>query len=344
MLNKKVEVVSDMTIREIAKLIGVSPATVSLVLNNKPGVRAERRKEIQTVLINNGYTIRACNESPVQKKQIYLIKDRSHYENDKLTVSIIDTIEKHAHQAGYITSILNIDEFSYEQKLSSLNYDDIQGIIFFFMDITADCLNYTLRMPVPRVYVDFFSEYYFVNTVDADQRMIAHLAAQHLINLGHRKIGYLRAAPSIGYLSQRYSYFQTAVSKLGVQIIPDFIANINPFADNTDEILRSLFSSAPELPTAIFAEIDSIAASAIRVLTNMGFSIPEDISVLAVDNTEICSLTSPKLTSIDANTHEMGRLAFERLSALIQDPSRPVLHSYVAPFLVRRDSTGPAKE
>ena len=350
-----------MTVRQIAELAKVSPATVSLVLNNKPGVSAQRRREIQKLLEDNGFTIKSRAAKPAPLKQLYIVKCRILNEKDEFSIGLIDSIEEYANKAGYTVSILNIDKNTYEQKLSLLDYSLICGIIFFASEMPEDCLNYTLRTPVPTVYVDVFSDYHAINTVNADQRLISTIAAQHLFNLGHRKIGYLKSSPERGYLDQRFCYFKAALTRLGAELMPDCIFNINLLADNLDELMPDCifninlladnldelileaFRNIKDFPTAVFAESDVIAASCIQVLTNMGFSIPEDISVMAVDNTKICTITTPKLTSIDVNTHELGRLAFERIAQLIEDPGRPVLHSYVTPFLARRGSTANAK-
>lgn len=332
-----------MTVREIAAYAKVSPATVSLVLNNRPGVSAQRRREIQAILRENGYQIKEAPAQAVPNKQIYIVKCRAHYENDEFSIVLIDAIEEYANQSGFTVSILNVDGNTYEQKLSGLDYSKIQGIVFFASEMTNDCLHYTLHMPMPTVYVDNFSDYFAINTVNADQRLISSLAAKHLVNLGHRKVGYLKTAPMRGYLHQRFHYFEAALHGLDAVLLPEFIFEIDLFSENINELLRPLFGQVKEFPTAIFAESDTIAASCVHVLIEMGFSIPEDISVISVDNTKICSYTTPQLTSIDVNAREMGRLAFERLEQLIREPSRPIVHSYITPFLVRRNSTGSAK-
>ncbi len=333
-----------MTIRDIAKLAGVSPATVSLVLNSKPGVGAQRRSEIQALLTEHGYHIKTQPEALAPKKQICCVKYRTNHDNDEFSISILDTIEEYANRSGYTISVVNIAHDTYEQKLTSLDYSNLEGIVFFASEISEECLNFTLRTPLPTVYVDIFSAYKSINTVNADQRQIANLAAKHLVNLGHSQIGYLKIAPERGYLSQRFIYFNAALRELGVELTPMYIFTFDAFADDLDKQLYAAFSELDTFPTAFFAEGDLLAASCIHALTSLGFRIPEDISVIGVDNTKISQFTTPKLTSIDVNMREMGRVAIERLLQLIAEPSRPVLHIYITPFLVRRDSTAPPSE
>lgn len=329
-----------MTIREIAKQAGVSPATVSLVLNNKPGVGAQRRQQIQTILLENGYQIKENKPLQAKRKQICIAKYRVSYQTDTFSTSLMDTIEMYANLAGYSVNLLNIDSNTYQQKLSTLDFSNVCGIIFFASDITESCLNDTMQLPIPAVYVDIFSSHKSINTINADQRLVAYLAAKHLHNLGHRQIGYLRCFPTRGYLSQRFSYFKTSLLEFGMQLMPSFVFDVNLYSDHLEKTLGAILEDVCTFPTAIFAESDIIAASCIQVLNSLGYRIPEDISIIGVDNTSIASFTSPPLTAVDVNTQELGRMAFERLLQLMQDPTRPVMHCYIEPFLKRRGSTG----
>lgn len=331
-----------MTIRDIAALLGVSPATVSLVLNNKPGVSAQRRKTIQAALTRYGYQIKSLPETAAPPKQICCVKYRTNYENDEFSISILDAIEEYANQSGYTVSLVNISHDTYERKLLSLDYSNLKGIIFFASEISEDCLNYTLRFPLPAVYIDIFSMQKNINTVNADQRQIANLAAMHLKNHGHTSIGYLKALPERGYLGQRFSYFNDTLKSLDIHLNPQFIFSFNMLEQDLNEQLERAFSGIETFPTAFFAESDTLATSCISALKKRGFRIPNDISVVSVDNTKISQLTTPELTSIDVNMCEMGRVAVERLLQLIEDPSRPTLSIYITPSLIRRESSGPA--
>lgn len=329
-----------MTIREIAKKLGVSPAAVSFVLNDKSGVGAERRQMIQDALLENGYEIKRNEKKPVQPRQVCIVKYRASHQNDEFSIIVLDAIEHYANQAGYTVNFLNIDRNTYEQKISALDLSSLQGIIFFASDMQEDCLQYTMRLPLPMVYVDAFFSDKSVNTVNADQRLIVYWAAEHLHRLGHETIGYLRCVPTRNDLSQRFTYFKAAAEKHGMQLMPDFIFDIDNRPDRIEQALQDALANVHNFPTAIFAESDIIAAKCINLLTAMGKKVPEDISVIGIDNTAVASVASPPLTVIDVNARELGRVAFERLEQLIWDPNRSVVHSYIEPFLVRRKSTG----
>lgn len=333
-----------MTIREIAKLANVSPAAVSIVLNDKPGVGPQRRKEIQALLIQNGYQIKSKTCATQRKRQIGFVKcqEKYRYGVDEFSSVILDAIEESANQSGYSVLIVNLSSSNYEQKLSSLDYENLDGMIYFASEISEDCLNFSLQIPLPSVYIDIFSSKKSINTVNVDQREIAYLAAKHLRMLGHRQIGYLKTSPERGHLRHRLPYFRAAMHDLDMQLLPEFLFNFDIFAEDLDEQMRIAFSRVSKFPTAIFSEGDQLAANGLRILKDMGYRIPEDISIISVDNTSISQFITPKLTSIDVNMKELGQLAIERLLLLIENPTRPVLHSYITPFLVRRESSGHA--
>lgn len=333
-----------MTIREIAKKLGVSPAAVSFVLNDKPGVGAQRRQMIQQALLENGYEIHQTEKKNIPPKQICIVKFRATHQNDEFSIVVLDAIEEYANRAGYTVHLLNIDQNTYEQKISAMDFSALQGIIFFASDMQEDCLHFTIRLPLPAVYVDAFFSDQSVNTVNVDQRLIAYWAADHLYRLGHQTVGYLRCVPTRNELSHRFFHFKTAAERHGMQIMPDFIFDIDNLPDRIEQALQAAFAQVQEFPTAIFAESDIIAAKCIHLLTMMGKKVPEDISVIGIDNTTVASMASPPLTVIDVNARELGRMAVERLVQLICNPDRPVVHSYIEPFLVRRSSTGICRE
>ena len=108
-----------MTIREIAEKLGVSPAAVSLVLNNKPGVGEKRRQLIQNALRENGYQLR-FPEKKILSQQICIIKCRASHQNDEFSILVLDAIEEYANRAGYTVSLVNITNDTYEQKIAAL--------------------------------------------------------------------------------------------------------------------------------------------------------------------------------------------------------------------------------
>ena len=165
------------------------------------------------------------------------------------------------------------------------------------------------------------------------------MAAEHLHKLGHVDIGYLRCVPTRSDLKQRFIFFKAAAERLGLNIMDNFVFDINSTSENVERVIIPAFTDSSLHPSAIFCESDVIAAKCIQNLLQLEISVPEDISVIGIDNTRIALFSSPTLTVIDVNARELGRMAIDRLQQILADPSRAIVHSYIEPFLVQREST-----
>ena len=328
-----------MNIRELAKLAGVSPTAVSFVLNGRPGVSRENRSKIKQLLLENGYILKNEEKKPTSDKKICLVKCRSNYKNDDYSINVLDAVEQSAKHFGYSLNVMNISQSNYASVLADIDYVAIDGIVFLASEFTPECLKYTLRTPIPTVYIDIYADFEPINTINADQRLGSFLAARHLHSLGHRKVGYLRYFPLHGCLNQRFLYFKSTLHRLGMELDPNFIFEIDFTGEDAETQIKAALQNATELPTAIFADSDIIASSCVQLLQQQGVQVPQDVSVLGFDNTKLSSFVTPKITSIDIQAYETGQLAMERLHNLIEGPAQHVVQSYVSPTLIIRDST-----
>lgn len=327
-----------MTIRQIAALAGVSPATVSFVLNNRPGVSAEKRQAIEALLLEHGYTLK---NTPQEKpgRQLRFVRFRSAYPNDEFSADMFEAVERSVDPARFRLVLTNIDASNYRLALENMDFSEIAGVIFLASELTPDCLRHTMDLPVPAVYLDIEGGR-GVNTVNADNREGTYLAARHLHSLGHREVGYLRCRPALGCLEQRFDEFRRAVSGLGMTLIPRHVFELDLLAADIEEQLYRLLTRAETLPTAFFADDDVLASAGLHALQRRGLRVPEDVSVVGFNDTRLASFVSPPLTTINIHAAEMGRLAVERLCALIADETRPPVRCDVSVELVRRGSTG----
>jgi LacI family transcriptional regulator len=167
---------------------------------------------------------------------------------------------------------------------------------------------------------------------------------EHLVNLGHRRIGYIYGVANHDLFNNRLATCLSIQRDLGVPVVEQWICRCGPSRDDgyhaTQELLH--MHSANELPTALVVVNDMLASAVEVALHEAHIRIPEEMSVASFDNTSLATYTFPPLTSVDCEGTLMGeqaaRMTIERLSA----PQRPVEHLYTHAQLIVRSSTGPA--
>ena len=164
-----------MTVREIARQVGVAASTVSLVLNNKPGVRRETREKIVKVLLQNGYSIRENTAKPVTQGEIrfirYLSITHSRERNEDFFVGLLNGAEQRAHELGHKFSLTNASPSQLPDLLHALaEQPDLIGIVFLASELSDEQIPYLLQFPKPLVMMDMplQLEHYSFNGINTD--------------------------------------------------------------------------------------------------------------------------------------------------------------------------------
>lgn len=329
-----------MTVREIAKKLGVSPTAVSFVLNNRPGVGAENRARIREMLLANGYEIRQTKQA-APSKNIKFIKMRTSFQNDYFAVNILDAVERRATQLGYQISLTTITPDTDLSALLFKEREPVEGIIYLASSFTKKELKKTCRLPFPSVYIDFEEDpenLYRINTINADNYHASYLAVRHLYSLGHRRIGYIKSVQQLGCLNERFRYFKQHLSSLGLGLLPEHVLTVDLSKDDLEVQLWRKIKALRTMPTAFVAENDVVAVGLLYALLILDYRVPEDISIIGFDNSRISELIRPALSTMDVNVEELACTAVDRLIHLIQEPRAPI-HVNVGVRLIKREST-----
>lgn len=335
-----------MTVRKIAEFANVSPAAVSLVLNDKPGVRPELRDKITKLLLENGYTIKKKEDAGSKPKRILYLyyKDSSwipYMRNDFLT-RVLDGIERSCRQNNCSLSVANV---GYETLVSSLNnaqdmaYD---GVVFLGTEYKH--MDYSLfeNFPLPFVSLDRSFTGYSINSITIDNDIGNYQAIDHLTKLGHTQIGYITSRQSYGAYRDREKSFYHMMQKFNLSINEEYIYKLDFFQKDLQKNFLELSESRSALPTAFVTANDVMAVSAVFALTQKGCRIPDDISVIGFDDSSVCFMTSPHLTSTHADWERLGELAIERLLRMISSDSPEIQKMQLGTTLNCRGTTAPA--
>lgn len=334
-----------MTVREIARQAGVAASTVSLVLNNKPGVRKEMREKITRMLLENGYTIRQSATASMMNGEIrfirYLSATHCPERNEDFFTGVLSGTEQYASRLGYQLSLNSVSPSQLAELLGQLeNNSHLLGVVFLASELTDEQIPPLLHFKKPLVAVDMPAhlEHYPLNGVNTDNVGGIFSAMQYLYAHGHRSVGFLRAETELGGLSNRYMSYCNAMQAHGLDVQPNHVLRLDPQYDVATEQMLRYLQTRPQMPTAWLAANDIIAAGALRALQQAGYHVPEEVSVIGFDDGSICTFTTPPLTTMRINRTRLGELAVDRLLALHKAPNDVVVKSTISVQLIERAS------
>lgn len=334
-----------MTVRQIADYFGVAPSTVSVVLNNRPGVRKEMREKIQQVLIENGYEIKnqdAKSVSPTQNILFIYYKSTDYLaaRKDSTMSSILEGVESVCSENNYSFSLTIATPDTLDSLLLSAASQNYAGIILLGTEFYHDPTPAFFNTSIPLVILDGFFPEFPLTTVNMDNSYGIHQALSYLKENGHTQIGYIKSSIEFGCLRDRANCVYDSMHRLGLNS-PYCTIEVSQESMTIQQELSAYFETCASLPSAFIADNDTIAASAIQVLLKMGYRVPEDISIIGFDDSSICTIITPYLTTIRANLEQMSRLAVMQLISDIKSSSSNFIRITVGTSLIKRQSVCP---
>jgi len=328
-----------MTIRQIADMLNVSPSTVSVVLNNKPGVRSDLREKIKAVLIENSYTIKEPKSNlgtilfVYYKSTNYLAARK----DDTLAMTL-NALEEVCRNERYSFSLANATYYNIDELFSKSNLSGIDGIILLGTEYYHEPSSAFFNLPVPLIVLDGFFPEHPINTVNIDNSYGVHQAISYLLKNGHKEIGYLKSAIEFGCLRDRTNCIYTSMERLGLRLNPDYVIKVSQEAEKIQLEMRDFLDIAPSLPTAFIADNDIIGVSAIQSFQRKGLRVPEDVSIIGFDDSTICTIFSPHLTTVKSDFTKMADLAARRLIEMINEEEPSIIKSTVGTTFIPRQT------
>ena len=304
-----------LTIKEIAKLAGVSTTAVSFVINNKNGISDRTRSKVLEIIKQTNF-IPSLNSRRLFFKKSYnislVIKQSSSPFSDlfyfEITKGVLDKSKEYGYNIVFTeiyikNGIVQIPEI--------IKQNDSDGIIFL-QDTEQPILNAIEKLEIPYVVVDAHTTNPTFTCVDANAEISSYTATKYLIDKGHRNIAFIGSSYISDYYLQSFSGYKNALEEIDISIPSSWI-QINA----TDEFsaykcMGSILKSTP-VPSAVFCAGDIFAIGAIRCVKDSGLDVPGDISFIGVDDILLSRYVEPALTTIKIDKLHMGTLAMELL-------------------------------
>jgi len=334
------------TIKEIAAACNVSPSTVSLVLNGSQKIKAATRERVMQAAKDLDYRPNEMARSLVSQKSRCLnvtVPALNHVFSDVYFGEIISGIYQEANEAGY-KIMLDIAQESFignKEYLNILRNRRADGMLYIASTIEDRFLLEFEDEPYPLMMVNHYFPDSSLNYLSVDYRQAATLAAEHLLELGHRHIGLIIGTNTFTGLDFRDTFLQACEDK-GVEKTHLPWRAVRDWDEQEGyEATGKLLARNPDL-TAIMAGNDRMAIGAIRYLVGRGLNVPGDISVMGMDDIPSARYTTPGLTTLHMDLFQLGASSCRILLELL-DGKRESCQTSTQPHLVLRESTGPAR-
>jgi LacI family transcriptional regulator len=336
------------TIHDVAKAANTSIATVSRVLNNSNyPVKEELAKKVLKEVKKLNYIPNLIGKQLKNKKSNDIGVIIPNITN-QFYPQLILGIEHIARENGYNILLCNSQRNPINERkyLESLFQKQIQGIIISSIQNIHKYLQ-QLRANGSKIVAFDQNIDFDCNKVILNFARVGYLAAKHLVDLGHREIGFISSPLNKYSRIKVFEGFMNGLKEFGVHMHKDYILISEEEKEPYDEIYeykngkmlakKMLFKK--KLPTSVFCINDMTAVGVMQVLQKNNIKIPEDISIVGFDNIPLSQMISPALTTIDQCTYKMGTVAAEVLFSDLKENKKKNISLFLEPSLVVRDST-----
>lgn len=329
------------TLAEVASSAGVSVATVSKVVNGRSDVAPETRERVQDLLDRIGYRPRGLARRAALRPAIELA-----FEGDlhAYSAEIIQGVVDGAAPTGTHVVVTRRPtgappvEGPPDDWARDLADSGIRALIAVTSIMSDEQLAALSRAGVHLVVIDPLElPNVDVTSVGSTNFVGGLSAAQHLIDLGHRRIAFLGGHPRAACNQARMSGFRAALERADIDVPAEYVRSSHfMYADGV--LGGAALLDLPVPPTAIFAASDEIAVGVMEAARARGLRIPEDLSIVGFDDTQLARMSSPPLTTVRQPLAEMGRVAVRTALRLIEGESIDSHHVELATELILRDS------
>jgi LacI family transcriptional regulator len=328
------------TMKEVAKLAGVSVATVSRVLNDKPNVSPELRSRVLQAVEKLSYQRNRVARSLRAKTSLIIGLIISDIQNPFFT-SVVRGVEDVAYDHGYTLLLCNSDEDPDKERLyiDIMLAERVAGVI---ISPVAEVDNYSsvlLQAGVPVVAMDRRMRDLEVDTVVVNNVEGVYQAVGHLIEQGHRRIGFIGGPTRTTTGRERQEGYQKALAEHGLGLEQGLV-KIGDFKQDSGYQMTCELLEMDDPPTAIFTANNLMTLGALNAIHEKRLSIPQEVAIVGFDDMSWAPSLAPPLTAVAQPTYELGRTAADLLLRRIGDPHRPTEQICLEADLVVRESSG----
>jgi DNA-binding LacI/PurR family transcriptional regulator len=330
---------SRVTIRDVAARAGVSRQTISRVINGSERVSSATEERVRAVIVELGYQPNAIARFMARGRTETLVCLAPNL-TDYTFASVIDGAEAAVRRCGYyLMSSSAPDSNTFASLIAELiGGGHAEGLLVInpfvddrYMHLPADA---------PVVLIGVYAAGHTTSSVSLDDPAAGRLALEHLLTLGHRRIATITGPLAEDCARERLTAYRQMMAAAGAAVAEGWVAEGNWSAASGFAALNQIMDNA-STPTAIFAQNDQMAVGVLRAARDRGIAVPEQLSVIGIDDIPLATHFEPPLTTVHQEFAEIGRTAARLLIYALDNPDAAACHVRLAPRLVIRQSTAP---
>lgn len=328
--------------KDLAKELGLSPAAVSMALNDKPGVSEMTRKLVIEKAKEKGFDFSRLKKKGERGEIAFVIykKHGAVVAETSFFSDLTDGMSLSCREEGYALSIHYLfDSRKTNEELKKIAATNVKGMIILGTEMKSEDLGRIENIVCPIVILDTYQDNHMFDYVLINNRQGAYLATSYLISQRKCQPGYLRSSYPIGNFDGRADGFYKAIRENGFSSSKAVVHYLAPSIEGSYSDMCALLDSGEAIAPAYFADNDLIAAGAMRALKSHGYRIPEDVAIVGFDNTAMCEVLDPPLTTINVPKRSLARAAVKRLIEITSNDGNIQTKTEIMTSLVKRKST-----
>ncbi|ELJ8532897.1 LacI family DNA-binding transcriptional regulator [Vibrio cholerae] len=327
------------TMKDIARLAGVSTSTVSHVINKSRFVSDEIAERVNNAAQQLNYAPSALARSLKMNrtKTIGMLVTTS---TNPFFGEVVKGVERSCYHQGYNLILCNTEGDNQRMKASinTLLQKRVDGLLLMCSTLEGERLDVFDRYPdIPIVVMDWGPILFASDKIQDNSLQGGYMAAKHLIECGHKEIGCI-TGPLIRHQAQmRYEGYKRALAEAGIAINPDWIVESDFECEGGYQAFEKLYQRG-KLPSALFVSNDMMAMGVIQAASQRGLRVPDDLSLIGYDDVHIAKFMTPALTTIHQPKYRLGKAAIDTLLYRLENPDTTAQVVQLEPTLVVRNS------
>ncbi|HCE3718576.1 TPA: substrate-binding domain-containing protein [Vibrio parahaemolyticus] len=328
------------TMKDIAKLAGVSTSTVSHVINKTRFVSEEISKRVNNAAKELNYYAPSALARSLKVNRTKTIGMLVTTSTNPFFGEVVKGVERSCYHKGYSLILCNTegDNERMRQSINTLLQKRVDGLILMCSSLEGERIDVFERYPdIPVVVMDWGPMLFTSDKIQDNSLRGGYLAAKYLIDCGHTEIGCI-TGPLIKHQAQmRYEGYKRAMNEAGLEFNANWIIESDFECEGGYQAFKKM-AERGTLPSSIFVSNDMMAMGVINAANELGIKVPDDLSIIGYDDIHIAKFMSPSLTTIHQPKYRLGQAAVETLVRRLDDKSNEAQVVQLEPTLVVRNS------